>query len=116
MKNTLPGYNEYEAIVVNDAPMLGMDLPYHCNCGIYEPKSNYSFEQEILDTAKSREELKQKLETGWIQKLVPDYIVKLIQKHNILKNKLTKEDIYDSYIRLILDSKFGFEESSEQKK
>ena len=57
-----------------------------------------------------REEMKEKLEKGYIEKLVPEYLVKLIQKYNVLNNdKLTKEEIYDEYIRLILDVEYGYQ-------
>lgn len=102
----VPGFNRYITIVVNDAPMLGYSQSFHCNCWIY-PVIYDSHSGWILET-ESRDKLKQKLETGEIQKLVPDYIVKLIQKHNILKNThLTKEEIYKSYIDFILDNRFG---------
>ena len=56
-------------------------------------------------------------EKGRMEDLVPDYIVELIQKYNVLKNEnLSKEEIHNAYIRLILDSKFGVEKPFEQKK
>ncbi len=56
------------------------------------------------------EEMKEKLEKGYIKELVPEYLVKLIQKYNALNNdKLTAEEIYDEYIRLILDVHYGYQ-------
>ena len=56
-----------------------------------------------------REEMRLKLEKGYIKELVPEYLVKLIQKNNALKNdKLTADEIYNEYIRLILDAHYGY--------
>jgi hypothetical protein len=101
-----PGFSEYKKIVVGeDAPLLGYYKPYHGNCWIY-PFEELTDKDEAL----RREELYNKLKDGYIKELVPDYIVKLIQKYNALKNdKLTEEEIYDEYIRMILDFKYGRE-------
>ncbi len=108
--------NDYKTIIVkNTAPTLIYAPPYHCNCWIYPLKYILQYIAEDRDIV-LRDDLKQKLETEWIQKLVPDYIVKIIQKHSILDNIPKEEEIYNAYIRLILDSKFGFEKPSEQKK
>ena len=54
------------------------------------------------------------LKNIYIKEFVPDVIVKLIQKYNVLKNdKLTEEEIYDEYIRMILDFTNGSEENTE---
>ena len=56
-----------------------------------------------------KEEMRLKLEKGYIKELVPEYLVKLIQKYNALKNdKLTADEIYNEYIRLILDTHYGY--------
>lgn len=106
------GLKEYEKIVVKKEKgiQLGYELPYHGNCWIYPmPVDNAEYEdaggKELL-----REEMKEKLEMGYIKELVPEYLVKLIQKYNALNNdKLTAEEIYDEYIRLILDVHYGYQ-------
>ena len=56
-----------------------------------------------------REKMRLELEKGYIKELVPEYLVKLIQKYNALKNdKLTADEIYNEYIRLILDAHYGY--------
>ena len=107
----IPGFKRYESIVVNNAPLLGYNSDGHCNCWIYPMRAS------CMDLKIDETNLKQMLENGLIKELVPDYIVKLIQKHNVLRNDhLTEKEIYDTYIRLILDNEFGFEEPSEKKK
>ena len=106
------GFKEYEKIVVKKERdiQLGLELPYHGNCWIYPmPVRNAKYRdadgRELL-----REEMKEKLEKGYIKELVPEYLVKLIQKYNALNNdKLTAEEIYDEYIRLILDVEYGYQ-------
>lgn len=104
------GYSKYEKIVVGeDAPLLGYYKPYHGNCWIY-PFGKLTIEDSLL----RREKLYNKLKDGYIKKLVPDYIVKLIQKYNVLKNdKLTDEEIYKVYIQLILDFTNESEENTD---
>ncbi|GEM_PF-1362590 len=104
------GFSKYNKIVVGgDAPLLGYKKPCHGNCWIYR------FDRlKDKDKVLGREELYNKLKDGYIKELVPDYIVKLIQKYNALKNdKLTEKEIYDEYIRMILDSRFGSEENTD---
>lgn len=111
----LPGFKRYEAIVVSDAPLLGGYKPYHCNCWIYP--LDLKVLKEIVNGEHSREKLEQKLTKESIKKLVPDHIVRLIQKYRIIKDKpLTEDDIYNTYIRLILDFKSDVDEPSKQKK
>lgn len=106
------GLKEYEGIVVKKEKgiQLGLKLPDHGNCWIYPmPVRNAKYRdadgRELL-----REEMKEKLEKGYIKELVPEYLVKLIQKYNVLNNdKLTAEEIYDEYIRLILDVQYGYQ-------
>lgn len=104
------GFSEYEKIVVGkDAPLLGYKKPYFGNCWIY-PFGGLEDMDEVLE----RKKLCDKLKSGYIKELVPDVIVKLIQKYNALKNdKLTEEEIYDEYIRMILDFTNGSEENTE---
>lgn len=106
------GFKEYEKIVVKKERdiQLGLELPYHGNCWIY-PMPVENAEYKDADGKKLlREEMKEKLEKGYIKELVPAYLVKLIQRYNALNNdKLTVEDIYDEYIRLILDVKYGYQ-------
>ncbi len=107
----LHGLKEYEKIVVGKeyAPQLGYSIPDYGNCWIYPmPVRNADYEDadgyEI-----EREEMRLKLEKGYIKELVPEYLVKLIQKYNALKNdKLTADEIYNEYIRLILDAHYGY--------
>lgn len=108
----LHGLKEYEKIVVKKEKGIQLDyfLPRYCNCWIYPiPVRNAKFED--ADGGKlGREEMKEKLEKEYIKELVPEYLVKLIQKYNALNNdKLTKEEIYDEYIRLILDVEYGYQ-------
>lgn len=105
-------FKKYEEIVVSkDAPLLGFDPPFHGKCWIYPVRRFWAFP----DNRKEAETFLR--EKGRMEKLVPDYIVELIQKYNVLRNEnLSKEEIHNAYIRLILDSKVGFEKPSEQKK
>lgn len=105
-------FKKYEEIVVSkDAPLLGFAPPFHGKCWIYPVRGVW----EIPDNKKEAETFLR--EKGRMEKLVPDYIVELIQKYNVLKNEnLSKEEIYNAYIRLILDHEFGVEKPSEQKK
>ena len=98
------GFIGYKKIVVGEeAPLLGYEKPFHGNCWIY-PFGEIPREDRLL----RREKMYNKLKYGYIKKLVPDYIVKLIQKYNVLKNNnLTEDEIYDEYIRMILDFTFG---------
>lgn len=111
-------FKNYEEIVVSeDAPLLGFYLPFHGNCWIYPVRDNMNF-WKIRKEFDSRTEVETFLrEKGRMEDLVPDHIVELIQKYNVLKNEnLSKEEIHNAYIRLILDSRFGVEKPSEQKK
>lgn len=93
-----PGFEKYKAIVVSDAPMLGFKPVYHSNCWIYPFPWNDVL--DILEEIKSNEQLLQVLVD---KRPLPDYIVRAIQKHNILKKNLTIEEIYKSYIDLLAD-------------
>ncbi len=107
----LHGLKEYKRIVVGKeyAPQLGYMLPEYGNCWIYPmPVDNADYE-DADGNEMEREEMRLKLEKGYIKELVPEYLVKLIQKYNALKNdKLTADEIYNEYIRLILDAHYGY--------
>ncbi len=107
----LYGLKEYKKIVVTreSALQLGYSLPDYGNCWIY-PIPVYHAKYEDADGNElEREEMRLKLEKGYIKELVPEYLVKLIQKYNALKNdKLTADEIYNEYIRLILDAHYGY--------
>ena len=108
----LHAFKNYNEIVVGkDAPLLGFDPPFHGNCWIYPVRRFWAFPG-------NRKEAETFLrEKGRMEELVPDHIVELIQKYNVLKNEnLSKEEIHNAYIRLILDSRFGVEKPSKQKK
>ena len=107
----LHGLKEYKIIVVGkgSAPQLGYSIPEYGNCWIYPmpllDAENIDADGNIL----KKEEMRLKLEKGYIKELVPEYLVKLIQKYNALKNdKLTADEIYNEYIRLILDTHYGY--------
>ena len=74
---------------------------------------NFGPVKEIYST---REELKQILENELIKEIVPEYYIKIIQKYTILDESPKEDEIYNTYIRLILDYRFGFEKPSKQKK
>ena len=107
----LHGLKEYKKIVVGkeNALQLGYSLPKYGNCWIYpKPLRNAEYE-DAEGNELEREEMRLKLEKGYIKELVPEYLVKLIQKYNALKNdKLTADEIYNEYIRLILDTHYGY--------
>ncbi len=107
----LYGLKEYKKIVVGKeyAPQLGYSLPNYGNCWIYPmPVRNADYEDADGNEIE-REEMRSELEKGYIKELVPEYLVKLIQKYNALKNdKLTADEIYNEYIRLILDTHYGY--------
>ena len=107
----LYGLKEYKKIVVGkeNALQLGYRLPKYGNCWIYPmPLRNAEYE-DAEGNELEREEMRLKLEKGYIKELVPEYLVKLIQKNNALKNdKLTADEIYNEYIRLILDAHYGY--------
>ena len=106
------GLKEYERIVVKKEKgiQLGLELPYHGNCWIYPMPVGHAEYKDSYGRELGREEMKEKLKKGYIKKLVPEYLVKLIQKYNALNDdKLTVEDIYDEYIRLILDVHYGYQ-------
>lgn len=102
--NCIHGYDKYKRIVVNNnAPLLGFNTPFHGNCWIYPIK--YDIRSYLMSRAESETNLHK---PGCMEYLVPDHIVNIIQKYNILGDKnLTKENIYDTYIQLILDNRFG---------
>lgn len=108
-----PGFRRYDSIVVGkDAPLLGYRKPFHCNCWIYPISKNVK--EELPSSPNEAEQVLR--EVGRMDALVPDYIVKLIQKHNALGNKnLTKEEIHNTYIQLILDNKFGVKKATKAK-
>lgn len=107
----LHGLKEYKKIVVGkeNALQLGYRLPKYGNCWIYPmPVDNADYE-DADGNEMEREEMRLKLEKGYIKELVPEYLVKLIQKYNVLKNdKLSADEIYNEYIRLILDAHYGY--------
>ena len=108
-----PGLHKYDRIVVGkDAPLLGFIKPYHYNCWIYPIRKDVKEELPSL-----RNDAEQYLrEKDRMDAIVPDYIVKLIQKYNAKGNKnLTKEDIHNTYIQLILDNTFGAKEVASKK-
>lgn len=98
------GFKEYKKIVVcGDAPLLGRYNPSNSNCWIYSFGHVPNGDIEL-----GKEKMNEKLRNGGIKELVPTYIVELIQKYNVLKNdRLTADEIYDEYIRMILDFTFG---------
>lgn len=107
----LHGLKEYEKIVVKKEKgiQLGYFLPRYCNCWIYPMPVSHAEYKDSDGRELGSEEMKEKLKKGYIKELVPEYLVKLIQKYNALNNdKLTKEEIYDEYIRLILDVRYGY--------
>lgn len=97
----LPGIKQYDTIAVCKAPLLGFNHYFHYNCWIYP--INWNEFRKIREVDITMKEYAKKLESDWIQKLVPDHVVKLIQKYNIHNNQPTKDEIYKVYIRLILD-------------
>lgn len=106
------GFKEYEKIVVKKEKgiQLGLELPYHGNCWIYPMPVRNAKYRDADGKELGREKMKENLEKGYIKDLVPEYLVKLIQKYNALNNdKLTAEEIYDEYIRLILDVQYGYQ-------
>ena len=118
-KNCIHAFKNYNEIVVGkDAPLLGFDPPFHGNCWIYPVRDSLTFWEVRKEFPNNRAEAETFLrEKGRMEELVPDHIVELIQKYNVLKNEnLSKEEIYNAYIRLILDSKFGVEKPSKRKK
>ena len=106
----LYGLKEYKIIVVGkgSAPQLGYSISEYGNCGIYPMPVDNAKYIDADGNELEREEMRLKLEKGYIKELVPEYLVKLIQKNNALKNdKLTADEIYNEYIRLILDAHYG---------
>ena len=103
------GFQQYKEIVVGkSAPLLDYWLPIDCiNCWIYPITRN--IKKELPSSREQAEKYLSK--EGLMETLVPEYIVKLIQKYNALDDKnLSKETIYKKYIELILDNKFGYKE------
>ena len=116
LNRCIHAFKNYEEIVVDkDAPLLGFDPPFHGKCWIYPIKNIFVIKYGLpYNRTKAETFLREK---GRMEDLVPDHIVELIQKYNVLKNEnLSKEEIHNAYIRLILDSRFGVEKPSEQKK
>lgn len=105
------GLKEYKKIVVGkgSAPQLGYSIPEYGNCWIYPMPVLDAKYIDADGNILKKEEMRLKLEKGYIKELVPEYLVKLIQKYNALKNdKLTADEIYNEYIRLILDAHYGY--------
>lgn len=111
--NILLGYENYKEIIVGgEAPFFGflaLPNPYdgivfrskeNVDCWIFPPGKNLNYIKKESGDAILRRE-------GVIQEYVPDYLVDLIQRYSVLRileNRTpTKEEIYDTYIRLILD-------------
>ena len=109
--------NYMEIVVGNNAPLLGFVQPYHGNCWIYPIGIDF-----IMSLPDSRVEADKFLrEEDRMEKAVPEYIVKLIMKYNALGKEYPKSDedyrkykelIHNTYIRLILDNRFGVEKPS----
>jgi hypothetical protein len=115
-KNCIHAFKNYEEIVVSkEAPLLGFGPPFRGKCWIYPVKDFLDIQYKLPNNrTKAKTFLREK---GRMEDLVPDHIVELIQKYNVLKNEnLSKEEIYNAYIRLILDKRFGVEKPSKQKK
>lgn len=114
--NCIHAFNNYEEIVVSkEAPLLGFDPPFHGKCWIYPVSDFWEIRKESPDNRAEAETFLRK--KGRMEDLLPDHIVELIQKYNVLKNEnLSKEEIHNAYIRLILDNKFGVEKPSKRKK
>lgn len=107
----LYGFKEFGKIVVGkNAPLLGYEKPFHSNCWIYPYRPLTEADEKL-----GLNELRDKLKGEHIKDLVPHYIVELIKKYNVLNNKLTDEEIYDEYRRLILGCQFGFEKEEKDK-
>ena len=106
-----------EIIVGKDAPLLGFIQPFRGNSWIYPIRTS-----SIMNLPDSRVEAEKYLrEEDRMEKAVPEYIVKLIMKYNALGKEYPKSDedyrkykelIHNTYIRLILDIKFGVEKTS----
>lgn len=109
-------FKKYEEIVVSkDAPLLEFSPPLHGKCWIYPISEYWDIKIRMFNNRTKAETFLR--EKGRMEDVVPDYIVELIQKYNVLKNEnLSKEEIHNAYIRLILDNKFGVEKPFEQKK
>ena len=111
----LYGFSKYKEIVVGkDAPLMDFSRPYHGNCWIYPIKQN-----SRADLPPTRSEAREYLrKPGMMETFVPDHIVRIIMRYNALGRPYPteekalqeyKEEIYDTYIRMILDNKFGVE-------
>lgn len=98
------GFERYKKIVVGgDAPLLGFGKLDFADCWIYPFKPLTEKDYKL-----GRDELYKRLKGELVKDLVPEYIVNLVQKYNVLKNDmLTADEIYDEYLQLILDSRFG---------
>lgn len=114
----IEGLKGYDEIVVSkEAPLLGFKRPFHGNCWIYPVHEHREIIEEMPG---SRVEADKYLhEKGRIKSLVPKYIKELVLKYSDelkkkdLKVEEKEEIIYETYIRLILDIKFGVEENKE---
>ena len=121
-RKCIHAFKNYEEIVVSkDAPLLGFRPSFHGMCWIYPVINYFDFKKigdDDIEFPDNRAEAETFLrEKGRMEDLVPGYIVELIQKYNVLKNEnLSKEEIHNTYIRLILDHKFGVEKPSKRKK
>lgn len=105
ISKTLYGFEKYKEIVVDsNAPSLGKDIPAYSNCWIYPIYDYESILNMFIELYNCIEHEKQKeILHSHIHKIVPAFYVRMIQKHNILHKKITQEEIYDNYIRLIID-------------
>lgn len=113
LSSNIHAFKNYEEIVVSkDAPLLGFKPPFHGKCWIYPFSGLWNIGELFPDDRAEAETFLR--EKGRMEDLVPDYIVELIQKYNVLKNEnLSKEEIHNAYIRLILDHEFGVEKPSK---
>ena len=113
LSSYIHAFKNYEEIVVSkDAPLLGFYPPFHGNCWIYLMRERLDLNIFQFNVRAEAETFLR--EKGRMEELVPDHIVELIQKYNVLKNEnLSKEEIHNAYIRLILDSRFGVEKPSK---
>ena len=99
------GFEKYKEIVVDsNAPSLGKDTPAFSNCWIFPIYDYDNLLTLFIELYKCKENEKQKeIIHSHIHKIVPAFYIGMIQKHSILHKKLTQEEIYNAYIRLILD-------------
>ena len=105
ISKTIYGFEKYKEIVVDsNAPSLGKDIPAFSSCWIF-PIYDYDNLLTLfieLYNCKGKEKQKEILHSH-IHKIVPAFYVGMIQKHSILHENITQEEIYDTYVRLIID-------------